>query len=868
MKGRRCRGRKGVPVCIIERRVWIKQKGNKMDKKKHQSFHYDAFISYRHLQPDQFVAENLHKMLEAFRLPENVVRKIKKNDPAAKTKITRVFRDQEELPLSSNLEEPIVEALQNSDFLIVICSPRLKESAWCKKEIRTFIEMHGHERILAVLAEGEPEESFPEELLWREKEIIGEDGTTKAVKEKTEPLAADFRGATDTERKKAMKAEVLRLLAPMFGLNYDELRQRHREQKMHRVVRWVSFAAVLCLIFALCSTYVAIQINKQKEQIQSQSEQIQEQSLEIADQAQQIAEQFDTLRLQQAYTLAAESEELLHQDDRVAAIDKAIHALTTYQEINMPYTDEAKCALQEALNIYEFSDKVRSVYSLDFDGRIQQLTLSPDGKTVLILDINNVAHFLDVENDRFFPKYIDAGNDLDENNISFLSGEEIGFISRDGDYIVYNFVTEEEKRIHFSDNIGSTLQVAINAELQKAVFFDKGNVLVYDMTSWERIAEIPTSMSGWQVCNANSVRSFPDNIVGFYTSGSSLEETKYIILFDVQNNRCIGEVALADETYNPYYFYKDNRLVVSYEDSNSYVKSYDVTTGAVCWELTLERAYINRIAQIEDQGKNCIVLLGRKKIYEVDAQSGQIYYETMVENDILFATKKSTGIQFITSDLSSYYLEGFSSSTFTSERDCYIDRAELVLNTGYGMLVVPENESRVVVYRNNEPRDLENYNGPIEDVEMLKSLTTDEISDLIEELDIPDVGIVHYIIYSADGKYMLLCYPMGRADLYRTEDMECVCRVVDTMDISNAFAFIGMDAQGNYYFASEVCGYCFSPEGNYLGKISFLRAIDVEANCYIIGETGSENRYQCPIYTVEELTQLGEEYIAQWDINE
>ncbi|MGN0346116.1 MAG: toll/interleukin-1 receptor domain-containing protein [Lachnospiraceae bacterium] len=838
-----------------------------MDKKQHQAFHYDAFISYRHLQPDQFVAENLHKMLEAFRLPENVVRKIKKNDPSAKTRITRVFRDQEELPLSSSLEDPIVEALQNSDFLIVICSPRLKESEWCKKEIRTFIEMHGSDRVLAILAEGEPEESFPEELLWRKKEITGKDGKTEVVMEKTEPLAADFRGGTDAERKKAMKAELLRLLAPMFGLNYDELRQRHREQKMHRVVRWVSIAAVLCLIFALCSTYVAIQINKQKEQIQSQSEQIQEQSLEIADQAQKIAEQFDTLRLQQAYTLAAESEELLFQDDRVAAIDTAIQALTTYQDINMPYTDEAKCALQEALNIYEFTDKVRSVYSLDFDARIQQMTLSPDGKTVLVLDINNVAHFLDVENDRFFPEYIDAGNDLNAKNISFLGGEEIGFISRDGDFVVYNFVTEEEKRIHFSDNIGSTKQVAIHVDLQKAVFFDKGNVLVYDMTNWQRIAEIPTSMSGWMVCNANSVRSFPDNIVGFYTSGSSIEETKYIVLFDVQNNRIIAEVALPYEVSSPIYFYKNNRLVVSYEDSNSHIKSYDVTTGSLCWELTLERAYISRITQMEDQGKDCIVLLGAKRVYEIDAQSSQIYYDTMVDNNILFASKYSTGIQFITSDLSSYYLEGFFSNAFSSERECYIDRAELVLNTGYGMLVVPENESRVIVYRNNEPENLEDYNGPIEDVEMVKTLTVDEILILKEELDIPDVEIAQSIIYSADEKYMLVCYPMGRADLYRTEDMECMCGV-ESKDISNATVFIGNDAQGNYYFASAVYGYCFSPEGNYLGCISFLRAIDVDANCYIIGATDLENRYRCPIYTVEELTQFGEEYISHWDIRE
>ena len=35
---------------------------------------YDAFISYRHSELDIFVAEQIHKELEAFRLPKRVAR--------------------------------------------------------------------------------------------------------------------------------------------------------------------------------------------------------------------------------------------------------------------------------------------------------------------------------------------------------------------------------------------------------------------------------------------------------------------------------------------------------------------------------------------------------------------------------------------------------------------------------------------------------------------------------------------------------------------------------------------------------------------------------------------------------------------------
>ena len=65
-----------------------------MEKK----FVYDAFISYRHTELDKFVAENLHKQLEAFRLPKSIAKRRK----GQKTKIERVFRDKEALPLTSN----------------------------------------------------------------------------------------------------------------------------------------------------------------------------------------------------------------------------------------------------------------------------------------------------------------------------------------------------------------------------------------------------------------------------------------------------------------------------------------------------------------------------------------------------------------------------------------------------------------------------------------------------------------------------------------------------------------------------------------------------------------------------------------------
>ncbi len=84
-------------------------------------YRYDAFISYRHTELDKFAAENLHRQMEAFRLPGKFSGRTE-----GRTRITRVFRDRDELPLTNSLEGNIMEALRESEYLIVICSPRLR----------------------------------------------------------------------------------------------------------------------------------------------------------------------------------------------------------------------------------------------------------------------------------------------------------------------------------------------------------------------------------------------------------------------------------------------------------------------------------------------------------------------------------------------------------------------------------------------------------------------------------------------------------------------------------------------------------------------------------------------------------------------
>ena len=123
---------------------------------------YDAFISYRHVKPDSEIATKLHKKLESYRLPKDVAKKV------GQKSLKRVFRDEAELAVSDDLAESIEEAIYNSKYLIAICSPEYLESRWCMKEIETFLEKSDRKHILLVLANGEPDNAFPEILTYDE----------------------------------------------------------------------------------------------------------------------------------------------------------------------------------------------------------------------------------------------------------------------------------------------------------------------------------------------------------------------------------------------------------------------------------------------------------------------------------------------------------------------------------------------------------------------------------------------------------------------------------------------------------------------------------------------------------------------------
>jgi WD40 repeat protein len=213
---------------------------------------YHAFLSYSHR--DSHVAAWLHKALEGFAVPPALVGQ---PTPAgvAPAHFKPIFRDRDELPSSDSLGAEIEKALNESAWLIVLCSPASAASPWVNAEITQFQNQHSAKRVLCLIIEGDADDKpvFPS--------AIG-----------GEPLAADIR--TDGKQR-----ALLRLLAGMLGVGFDQLFLRAQKQSRRRYAAWGGFLGAITLGFLALGAYLgwekrqALQAQAHQQRLERLSEQ-------------------------------------------------------------------------------------------------------------------------------------------------------------------------------------------------------------------------------------------------------------------------------------------------------------------------------------------------------------------------------------------------------------------------------------------------------------------------------------------------------------------------------------------------------------------------------------------------------------------
>ena len=314
---------------------------------------YNAFISYRHNDRDTLVASALQTQLERFHIPKAI------RERTGIKKIDRIFRDQNELELTNDLGGDIDEALEQSDFLIVILSPAYNESKWCLHEIDQFLKTHDSSHIMAVLSEGEPPGIFPDQLMHKTITVTDADGTTHEETVDTEPLACDYR----MDLEKAKRIELPRLVSGMLGCEYDELVLRNETYRRNRLL------ALFGIIAAIGAAAIAWLLYSNA----------------------RISENFRQSQINESKTIASGSLEELSAGNRLNALIAALSALPSETE-DRPVTSEALYALSQASLAYELPYHLKQLGLIDLTYDVRLIRSDEDrGLLYLIDDTDTVS---------------------------------------------------------------------------------------------------------------------------------------------------------------------------------------------------------------------------------------------------------------------------------------------------------------------------------------------------------------------------------------------------------------------------------------------------------------------------------------------
>lgn len=431
---------------------------------KEKSYKYDAFISYRHVEPDQSIAKQVHQLIETFKAPKEFYQN-------GKRPVFRVFRDREELA-ARDLSASIEEALATSRYLIVICSKRTPLSEWCQREIETFKSLHGEERIIPVLIEGEPDEAFPLPL----KEMKKDDGheILAADIRPDDIFKTDFSGYENLQQsdkpklkeltKKSLdilKTEKYRIMATVLGCSFGDLKQRDKERKNKRILTVSTLSGVVFLIFGLfmANAYQKAELARQ-EAVQSN-----------------------------ASILMKRSKDFTKEGDFIKAVLVAKEAMKSIKP-NMKYYDTLKAEENTIFNSMIYHSGASILTSISTKNKLTFMDISHDEKYVAYGFDNNNTAIASVVNGEVLKIF--SGHTQAVKFVKFSKDDKyLASAAFDNTCIIYDVETGEEKVKLEVDGIPMMVEYSDDgSQLFYIVFNDNTTVFyVYDTNNWQKQGE-------------------------------------------------------------------------------------------------------------------------------------------------------------------------------------------------------------------------------------------------------------------------------------------------------------------------------------------------------------------------------------------
>lgn len=800
-------------------------------------FKYIAFISYRHNELDKFVAENLHRLIETYKMPSAVVEKYNITD----NNFRRVFRDQEELPLSSNLEDPIVEALKKSQFLIVICSPRLKESKWCKKEIESFIKLHGRNRVLCVLVEGEPKDSFPEILQYYEEKTITKSGKTRIKKVPCEPLAMDVRGKDKKEILANIKKELIRVIAPMYNLDYDDIKRRHEERETKKKIRLFKIIAIASFIFALYSGFLFFKIYTSSEK----------------------------LKYDQSINLANKSSELLLKDNRNEAVLKAYQSVTKYNNISMPVTTEGIYELTESLGVYYLDKRIYPVSQLDTLGIVDSIKANNDKKYLLSYDTSKELVLWDLDKETRIKTIIDTKLTMSDVSYTFIGNDKFAYINDKKEVVVLDIKGKEITRITI-DYTPFNVTASINGKYLE--IDDAYNVYIYETDKFTKVTSFKVDSKMKMVDKRYFDTKEKIFIYALSKQGSLYGDSIKLVNYDIEKKTNTTSITIPADTLKKIIFSGDDALVLSQKrigiNTKMIVTKYNYLTGKVAYQKIYDKEYATDMeVNFNNKNNQTVLLVGESLAYLLDYNSGKQKRQYTISDPVIsiltttdgeYATLSTNGYFSYLVVNSDNYNVAENSTRYSELFNCHLNGYDIFLKTWAGYLAYTYNTNRIIIYNTLKNPDIKK----IEYQEKkFNKLSTSTVKDLAEEYNYKKKNIVSNGFYSDDSSILFITYTDSMLEVYNTETKELLKEVKIPKNASYLSTFVGK-TDNNQYIIKGIGGYILNED---FDLVAYIPSLYDYSDGKIIMLYGTDF-YEVKIYNDKEIIYIGKEYLESKQI--
>ena len=355
-----------------------------------------------------------------------------------------------------------------------------------------------------------------------------------------------------------MDIAVIKLCAAMFGLNYDDLKQRHREQRMRRLAIMFGSIGAAVLAFAIFATVMLIKISAQNVTINKQYSELQDSF---------------------AASMAAASENLMKAGRKKDAVYAARSVLP---EDGEGYNKKAFKALYDSMGMYKASDEYDPICSYDAGTSLYGFAVSKDQKKVL-LDSGEIAYVCDADTGEVLHEISSANGWVHP----VFCGENGVFWDDGKNSFYYSFDTGENAPVELPDEM--TLDP-----------MDDGTIVFVD--AYMDNALYAVGENGEILFELDYYGIFEDDYVGFtdvfykenelYCIFSDMESVYYLVKIDPTNGKIISKFRGEVLSYPAVNILDDVLYVGSSGQKNeilySEISAVDPETGDELWKIDLE----------------------------------------------------------------------------------------------------------------------------------------------------------------------------------------------------------------------------------------------------------------------------------------